>query len=802
MADENNSSSDRINSIDLMLKELEAIDLSRRKQKASSAPPASEEAGFFDPAVRGIAEFNQALILDYLPAPVRNKLNDLGLGVSQPAPGAGYGAVRMIGKSAPFAIAPYAAALREAQMLGVQAAETTGSAILQQMGKTYATTPGRVVATEVAGAGGAGAAEEIARGAGIGPEGQAVSALGGGVSASVMTGIVPRIWDTTVNTIRRNILPFTRNGGKLRAGQQMQNLVGTPEIAEQYAQLLDDPNYPAGVTPARFLRDNNLMAQEAKVIEMNPELGPLIETELLAARKMALQELTEPLRNSPNGTQQWQKAVIQNVAPDGTVIKMAPTAKMLDQAYQAYTPLYNQFKGFPVGGKEVLDDLESMFTVAVNNPQIIATADSRPPILSFLKNEMTAIKDPNAITTEDLIGLRSQIRAKARDEEQAGFRREADLLGSAESQITNYLNRFIPPELVDDLKVIDSQYRQYKVIERAVYNSADNPLTPEMVSESIRTGGLTTPSQYARGANPAVEELRALSMTGRDPINYLSDKTTSVSFMERLDAESKQRVRDYFLEKLFERAIPTSTIRQEFIEGAPVLRGQLLEAEIANNMDTMKNIGFKEDQIARLQGIADQLSMMERPSPAASEKLITDGPSMVMELAASVVGAKQGSNIAAAADIGQSLVLAQYFANRARRWVRDATEKGATKLLIEAVNNKPLYQELLRVRPTPEGQRRQAQIIESYILPIIMEEDLYSDTVPQAEVEVEVEITEEPTPPPQARVQPPAPPTRGVPGMGGQPTQAPGPMAQGPQVASQSSREMLKSLFPFDSTIA
>jgi len=123
MADENNSSSDRINSIDLMLKELEAIDLSRRKQKASSAPPASEEAGFFDPAVRGIAEFNQALILDYLPAPVRNKLNDLGLGVSQPAPGAGYGAVRMIGKSAPFAIAPYAAALREAQMLGVQAAE-------------------------------------------------------------------------------------------------------------------------------------------------------------------------------------------------------------------------------------------------------------------------------------------------------------------------------------------------------------------------------------------------------------------------------------------------------------------------------------------------------------------------------------------------------------------------------------------------------------------------------------------------------------------------------------------------------
>jgi len=61
---------------------------------------------------------------------------------------------------------------------------------------------------------------------------------------------------------------------------------------------------------------------------------------------------------------------------------------------------------------------------------------------------------------------------------------------------------------------------------------------------------------------------------------------------------------------------------------------------------------------------------------------------------------------------------------------------------------------------------------------------------------------DEPLSPPQARVQPPAPPTRGVPGMGGQPTPAPGPVAQGPQVASQSSREMLKSLFPFDTTIA
>jgi len=73
---------------------------------------------------------------------------------------------------------------------------------------------------------------------------------------------------------------------------------------------------------------------------------------------------------------------------------------------------------------------------------------------------------------------------------------------------------------------------------------------------------------------------------------------------------------------------------------------------------------------------------------------------------------------------------------------------------------------------------------------------------------------EEPVSPPQARVQPPAPQTRGVPGMGpaqgpalpgpqGAPAPAPAPaapaVAQGP--AAPSSREMLQDLFPFDATL-
>ena len=61
---------------------------------------------------------------------------------------------------------------------------------------------------------------------------------------------------------------------------------------------------------------------------------------------------------------------------------------------------------------------------------------------------------------------------------------------------------------------------------------------------------------------------------------------------------------------------------------------------------------------------------------------------------------------------------------------------------------------------------------------------------PEPEIEEETTVT---VPPPQASIQVP---TRGVPGLGGQSAPAPGATAQGP--TGPSSREMYKSLFPFD----
>ena len=71
--------------------------------------------------------------------------------------------------------------------------------------------------------------------------------------------------------------------------------------------------------------------------------------------------------------------------------------------------------------------------------------------------------------------------------------------------------------------------------------------------------------------------------------------------------------------------------------------------------------------------------------------------------------------------------------------------------------------------------------------------DGYTDEVP---VVPETDIPE--VAPPQARVQPPAPPARGVPGFGQQAV-AQGSSPPAPNLNGPASREMLKDLFPFDS---
>ena len=777
--------------------------------------PGARAAGEF------AAETLDTLILDYLPKDFKNKLAELGIGFPKGAgmEGKAGAAARALGMGLPLIAGVPAAgqqlARQTARLAPGAQLSTPGREILTEIGETAARNPAAFLGIESAAAAAAGAAGEGVR------TSESISdeyrpfvqvgteiLVGGGVGAAPV--VIPRSYRALVDSLKANLLPFTREGGSVRAARQMQDRAGGAERAAELADLLDD--IPEGVTPAQFLGDTVLMSQQARLVADDPELANDIAIDLLRARRAAQQELADA-QGVPRTRQQWEQSVIQRVTPAGVTIQQGQTDEMLKQAFDSFDPLYEPTKGFlvdltpgqlkPKGGQPALSQQAENILGGTDNQNIMATRESRQAVRDYVQNQLTKypgirVFNPNAANvtkTDDLLQLRSDIRGQQRAQRQAGNIERADLLGSVEAEVTQVIDDALPRDLRMQLREADGLYRQYKVIETAVYNTGDSILTPNMISEAIRTGNLTTPGKYARGESPVVEQLRTLSRAGQDPFakdtGYAGNPERAALIVRDLKPEERKSVHATFIEALINRAKPSAA---EVTDDVVMVSGEKLNRDLIDNIDTMKALGMTNVEIDRVKDITRRIKMMEEKSPKAVANLFEDGPSTIMELLAAVIGAKQGSNIASTANIGQSLVLAQFFSNRARAALARLTSDKATQLLRDAAMDPKLYQELLRKQVTsPRQGRERARYVESYILtaPDAFYEELV-EQIPTPAEEVEVAI------PPQARVAPPAPQTRGVPGMEAG-TEAPAPEAAVPTgPVSASSREMLQQLFPTD----
>jgi hypothetical protein len=696
--------------------------------------PGARAAGEF------AAETLDTLVLDYLPKDWKNKLAEYGVGFPAGAgmEGKGGAAARALGMGLPFIVGVPAAG----QQLARQAARlapgarlsTPGREILTEIGETAARSPAAFLGIESAATAAAGAAGESVRTSeSISPEYRPFVQVGteilvgGGVGA--LPVVIPKSHRALVDAIKTNIFPMTREGSGIRAARQMQERAGGAERAAELADLLDD--IPEGVTPAQWLGDTVLMSQQARLVADNPDLANQIAVDLLQARRAAQQELADA-QGVPRTRQQWEQSVIQRVTPEGVTIQQGQTDEMLKQAFDSFDPLYEPTKGFlvdltpgqlkPKRGQPALSQQAENILGATDNQNIMATRESREAVRDWIQNQLTKypgirVFNPNAANvtkTDDLLQLRSELRSEQRAQRQAGNLERADLLGSAEAELTQVIDNALPRDLQLQLREADSLYRQYKVIETAVYNTGDNVLTPDMISEAIRTGNLTTPGRYARGESPEVQRLRDLALSGRDPVEYIGDPERAALIVRDLNPNERKTVHAQFIEGLINRAKPSAA---EVTDGVVMVSGERLNRDLIDNIDTMKALGMTDTEIGRVQDIARRILVMEQKSPAAVANLFDDGPSTIMELLAAVIGAKQGSNIASTANIGQSLVLAQFFSNRARNFLRFMTADKATQLLRDAAMDPKLYQELLRKQVTsPRQGRERARYVESYIL--------------------------------------------------------------------------------------
>lgn len=233
-----------------------------------------------------------------------------------------------------------------------------------------------------------------------------------------------------------------------------------------------------------------------------------------------------------NAQQTFQRTAIEKGAAPGAKIARGEVSDMLDSAYQSFQPLYDQAKGFPVAptilrtaGQDV--PLLKAFRDAASTKAVRADNATRKSVDGWLRNQLTRVTMMSNRKSDDLLELRSLIRAESRKARaRPGDDAAAELLDHAEGSVTKALESQLPPDAIKALNVADSKYGAYKVIEDAVARAKDTPggFTASKLSEAVRAaaGQGAGKGNYARGGGG---DLRDLSSAGTSTMNVRSPAT-------------------------------------------------------------------------------------------------------------------------------------------------------------------------------------------------------------------------------------------------------------------------------------
>lgn len=346
--------------------------------------------------------------------------------------------------------------------------DTKAGSIGNMIGEAAAITPFTLGIGGALGAGGRFLANPVTRGAAegafqgfltSGPDNRGTGALIGGVTGAAIPAAM-------------------KGGGKLVRG-----LKRTPEAQ----RLLDEG---VSLTPGQ-MNPKGMFNKIEQGMQSLPVVGDVIE-------------------NARTGAQeQWQNAIIQKAAP-GPVPIGATVADTLDNAYQAFDPLYSQAKGFPaqpainsIAGPLPLDQAVSQ---AVQNPAVYADDAVRAKVEKFVANQLTAMKQG---TSDELLSIRSNIRKAMRSVADPA---EKELLGETERALTQAIDSQLPQAAAQALRAADSKYGLYKIAENAIGKAKDRAegFTPNMLSQAIKEA--TDKGAYARGGG----RLRDMAAAGSE----------------------------------------------------------------------------------------------------------------------------------------------------------------------------------------------------------------------------------------------------------------------------------------------
>lgn len=592
-----------------------------------------------------------------------------------------------------------------------------------ELAESAAQNPKAFAAAEIAGAAGAGAAAGVAREAAqnkeLGPTGTAVAETAAGLAGGAAGATIPV---GTLNTVRSmgrwmsndlaqilGAMPMTgwlmrqvpglnlwpehvaKTTAERRAATELQRLSGDPKAAAQAA--LDAPE---GVSPARATGEPGLMGLETLIMKDDPAFGRMI-TESLETAVNRAQGALRDLYATPRGRQDWERAIVSHGAMPGTEIPLGSPRQMLNTAYESFGPAYEPFKQYPAKPRlfELTRNtpLNVMFRNLVNSRTTMAGEDTRRSVGRWLDGKMTALNrrqnKEGYITTGDLLDLRSDIRAKIREaSDTTDGTDRAELLEMAESRVNQVLKSWLPPDSMPQLNAVDRQYGVLKTLMAAMRSSKDEQLTPDNVLAQLRYGGNRALRQDAQSGRPAQD---FLGKGGADRARVV---------YEQMDEPSRANLRGDLVHTLADKAT-----KDGVLDGATF--GRLL----TQNAAVARNMGMSHEEIGKLERVSQSLRMMQRPSPGASDRMLHDGPSDVMNLMASLIGAKVASEVTGATGSrAGALPVAGFMTRYYRKLLNAMTGDRAATLLIEASRpeNKALYAALLTRNTDPPIKHKQA----------------------------------------------------------------------------------------------
>jgi hypothetical protein len=676
-----------------------AIEKERRRRQAlrdAELQQPDEGRSFGEMLVDAPSQINYGL-MSFLPKSWLEKIHETTGGIAHPDynPDAFSAGMRGVGMASPLVAAAPAVAAKGAQT-ALNQSPTVVQGLSKDILKTANEMPARFYGAEGLAAFGAAAMSDMAqKNEDAGPVATTMAELTGGLLGGLFAQTIPTGLRNARDAVMANIFPMTEAGGKIRAARQMQARAGGRN--EEYAKMLEDR--PSGISPARWIGDQRLMAQEARLLADNPDLDNLLKAEMEVAEKELRRSLTDDFGN-PLSRADWERKVLNRVTPDSAKITGSQTDELLESAYQSFKPLYDTAKGQNINASK----LEEGALDAVMDSSIIAKDSERMPIVKFLQGEIRAytgkIDENGYIKSDHLLDLRHRIRDERRKQLKGGYLRDAELLGAAEAEITGRLENGLSNEAVKSLVEADSQYRLYKVVENAVYKAGDDQLTPQGLSAAIRGGNLTSSGRYARGQDQTVQDLRNLALQGRDTSDLVQNPRAAERRVRGIDPEGLEAVQADFVKTL------SSNSRD----------AKDLIKQINQNKEVFDAIGFEKESLDRLKNIARGLEALERKPQAAVEHLFEDGPTRILELIFTLGGAKTGQRVSGGG-LGSGLVMAQYLANSSRQTLANLTADEAQRLMIDSVMNPVLYKALLTKNVTKSNAQREAgQALDAWLM--------------------------------------------------------------------------------------